>query len=180
MIRGERIVLTALDKANMDTVRGWLNSPEVNRHLLTGHIPVTVEEEVSFYERMAASSTDHVLEIHLAEDMRLIGHVGLHGVDMVHRTGELGIFIGEVSLHGQGLGRDAIVTMLGFAFDTLGLHRVLIRARGDNERGLHLYRAVGFTECGVDREAVFGEGRFFDEVRLDMLEAEYRSRYSAS
>jgi len=177
MIAGKSIVLTALDPSNAETVRSWMNDPEVNRYLLAGHIPLTPGEERAFYEAVEASPSSYVLEIHLAEDMRLIGHVGLDGVDLRHRHGEMGIVIGDKREHGKGYGRDAIVTMLRFAFNTLGLHKVGIKAREDNERGVHLYSSIGFTEVGKERENDFAEGRFFDVIEFDMLEREFRDLY---
>ena len=49
---------------------------------------------------------------------------------------------------------------------TLGLHRIWIGAFAKNERALALYRRLGFTDCGRDREAHFLHGEFHDLVRL--------------
>ena len=177
MIRGQKVVLTALDPRNAETVRGWVNDPEVNRYMLSGHIPLTAAAEESFYTRMEAAADAHVFEIHMAEDMRLIGHVGIEQIDWIHRTGSLGICIGDLANQNRGLGTDAIVTMLRFAFDTVGLNRVNLFCREDNARGLRVYRGVGFTDIGRERESIFAEGRFFDAYMFDMLAREFRARY---
>ena len=39
MIKGDKIYLTELDRANAETIRTWLNDPEVHRYLLVGHVP---------------------------------------------------------------------------------------------------------------------------------------------
>jgi len=177
MLRGDNIVLTALDPANAETVRQWVNDPAVNRFMLSGHVPITPGQELAYYQRADSSDEQYVFEIHVASDMRLIGHVGFEGVDLRHRHGEIGIMIGNLDYQGRGYGRDALLTALRFGFDTLGLHRVAIKARHDNERGVHLYRAVGFREAGVERDCDFAEGRFHDVICFDMLEAEYRELY---
>jgi len=175
MIPGEKVVLTALDPANAETVRAWINNPAINRYTLVGHVPLTPGDEAAFYARMDASASDYVLEIHDKETMQLIGHVGLHRVDLRHSWGEIGIMIGDAEYHGRGYGRDAIKTMLRFGFDTLGLHRIEISARADNEPAVHLYRSIGFTQVGVHRDTDFAEGRYHDLVVMDMLESEYRA-----
>jgi RimJ/RimL family protein N-acetyltransferase len=171
------VVLTALDRRNAEKVLGWINDPDVNRYMLTGHVPLTLGEEMGFYDRSESSSEIYNFEVHVADDMRLIGHAGLIGVDLRHRHGEVGVMIGELASQNQGYGRDAICTVLRFAFDTLGLNAVTITAREDNERGLHLYRSIGFKDAGKTRETDFAEGRFFDLVILDMLVGEYRALY---
>lgn len=174
MLRGESVYLTALDPENSETSRGWINDPEVNRWLLAGHIPISKPAQASFYTQMESSPTDHVLEIHVAEDGRYIGNCGLNGVDVRHGHAEVGIVIGETGDQNKGFGRDAIRTLLRFGFDTLRLHRIEIRASGGNERAIHLYRSIGFKDVGLLRQHTFVDGAYEDEAVLDMLEGEWR------
>ena len=146
----------------------------MNRWLLTGHIPITPRQEADFYARVGASSANHVFEIHLRADDRYIGNCGLEDVDSVHRHAELGIFIGEVSEHDRGLGRDAIRTLLRYGFDTLGLNSIEIRLVDGNDRAAHLYPSLGFKPAGILREHLFLRGAWHDEIVLDMLAEEWR------
>jgi RimJ/RimL family protein N-acetyltransferase len=150
MLRGDTVYLTALDPANAETARAWINDPDVNKWLLEGHIPISKAGELDWYARMDASPADHVLEIHVAEDGRCIGHVGLNDVDVRHGHGEISIVIGEKAEQNKGFGRDAIRTMLRFGFETLRLHRIEIRAAAGNDRALHLYRSIGFKDAVLD------------------------------
>jgi RimJ/RimL family protein N-acetyltransferase len=179
MIKGDRIYLTELDWDNAETIRGWLNDPEVYRYLAVGHTPISKEDERRYFESRANATDARSLEIHVAEDGRYIGIVGLKGIDPIHRHAEMGITIGRKEDWGKGFGFDAIVTCLRYGFDTLGLHSVKIRAHEDHARGLALYRRVGFVDVGRERETVFREGRFADYVVLDIIDREYRARYGA-
>ena len=179
MLVGEKTVLTPLDHANAETIRGWINDARVNRYLLTGQVPVTPAQESAFYEASEvawAAGTAYRFEIHVAADGRYIGNCGLDRVDLRHRDATIGIVIGDLESQDKGYGRDALTTLLRFAFDTLGLHRVQIECHVTNERGLHLYRSLGFAEVGRRRDAVFTNGGFVDEYVFDMLEGEWRSR----
>ncbi len=180
MLIGDTVFLTPLDSANAETGRAWINDPEVNTWLLTGQIPVSREGELAFYsadEADRASGAAYRFEIHVAEDDRYIGNCGLEQVDRIHRHAEVGICIGSLPDQNQGFGRDTLVTLLRFGFDALGLHRISIVANAENERAVHLYRAVGFTEVGREREVVYMRGKFRDHVVLDMLDREFRERY---
>jgi RimJ/RimL family protein N-acetyltransferase len=180
MIKGEKIYLTELDQANAETIRGWLNDPEVYKYLMVGHTPISKEDERRYYESRANSDDSRDFEIHVADDGRFIGNIGIKGFHQVHRRAELGIAIGSKQDWGKGYGFDAIVTVLRYAFDTLGLHTVKIRAHEAHTRALDLYRRVGFVDAGRDREAVFREGRFADYVVLDIIDREFRERYGAA
>jgi RimJ/RimL family protein N-acetyltransferase len=177
MLRGDKIYLTNLDPANAETARGWINDPEINRYLLTGQVPVSAAAEAAFYGRAVtdwAAGKSYMFEIHAADDGRYIGNCGLHNVDMRHRSAEVGIFIGDTTEQNHGYGRDAIVTVTRFGFDTLGLNRIEIRSQADNERSMHLYEKLGFKPMGRLREATFTFGHFVDEAIFDMLASEWR------
>jgi RimJ/RimL family protein N-acetyltransferase len=182
MLVGGKTVLKTLDPANAETVRGWLNDLRVNRYLLVGQVPITAEQERAFYDASEAGwavGTAYRFEIHVAEDDRYIGNCGLEHVDMLHRDASAGIVIGDLGAQDRGYGRDALTTLLRFAHDTLGLHRVRIECHVTNERGAHLYRSLGFTDVGRRRDAVFTDGAFVDEYVFDMLEDEWRGRAGA-
>ena len=175
MIRGDKIYLTELDRANAETIRAWLNDPEIHHHLLVGHVPITREAEQRFYDVQGATPDGYDFEIHVAADGRYIGNIGLRDVDLVHRHGEIGLVVGSKPDWGKGYGADAIVTCLRFAFFTLGLHSVRIAAEEQHGRALELYRRIGFVETGRERGHVYREGRFVDQIVFDMLDTEYRA-----
>lgn len=180
MICGTTIYLTRFDRANAETLRAWINDPAVNEWLISSQLPFSSEQELAFFdltEREWSAGTAYRFEIHVAEDDRLIGIAGLDSVSLLHRRGEVGIFIGSVPDQNRGYGRDAILTLLRFGFDRLGLHSIAIKANTENERSVHLYSSIGFVETGHERECAFMRGRFRDHVCYDMLESEFHERY---
>lgn len=180
MLRGTTTYLARLEMAGAEKACGWINDPGVNQWLLSGQIPVSSEAERAFFaasEEAWNAGAAFRFGIHLAEDDSFIGICGLDQVSMQHRTAEVGICIGSVAHQNRGYGRDAIVTLLRFGFDTLGLHSTSIKANAENERAVHLYTSIGFVEVGREREAVFMRGRFRDHICLDILEGEFRAQY---
>lgn len=177
MIPGGKIFLTELDRANAETIRAWLNDPEVHEFLLVGHVPLTRDDEQAYYDAQARSTDSHAFEIHAADDGRYLGNINLKDIHPIHRRAEMGLVIGSKEDWGKGYGSDAIVACLRFAFHTLGLHSVKIRAHAGHSRALDLYRRAGFVEVGRERETVFQRGRFADYVVLDILDREFEARY---
>ncbi len=175
MIRGEHIYLTPLDRTNAETARAWVNDPDTNAWMASGHVPVSREQELAFYDAVESSDEQQVFEIHLAEDGRYIGNGGLDHLDLRNRAAEIGIMIGEPEARGRGYGRDALLTLMRHAFDTLGLNTVRIAYIEGNERGERLYRSLGFKDAGRHRQRFFLRGEFHDLVYLDMLAEEWRT-----
>ena len=178
MLRGEKVHLTVFDPANAETARAWVNDPETHRFMLSGQEYVTAEDELAFFadtERGRTSGTAHRFEVHDAETGAFIGVAGLEGVSAYHRHAEVGIMIGDPAYRGRGFGADTLRTLLRFGFEDLGLHSIRICVFRGNDRAYDLYRRVGFTETGCDRQTCLITGEMRDLIRLDMLEDEWRA-----
>lgn len=94
---------------------------------------------------------------------------GLH-----HRNAMVGVGIAE-GFRGKGYGGEAVDWVLDWGFERLGLHRIWLAAFGYNERAVRLYKKLGFVEEGREREAVLYERKWWDIVRLGMLEGEWEA-----
>ena len=65
--------------------------------------------------------------------------------------------------------------MVDHAFGSLGLHRVALSVFAFNERAIRAYLRVGFVTEGRAREAIWRDGRWWDELHMSVLEPEWRS-----
>jgi RimJ/RimL family protein N-acetyltransferase len=178
MLRGEKVFLTELDPANLETVRAWVNDPDTHRWMLAGQEYVTTGDEERFFAESLALAKEgraYRFEIRAVDDGRLLGCGGLEHVSVRDRHAEIGLFIGTAAERGRGFGSDVIRTLLRHGFEDLGFHSIRITVFPENEQALALYRSLGFTETGRDREAWLIGGELRDLVRLDMLEEEWRT-----
>lgn len=94
-----------------------------------------------------------------------------------HRWTEVGIDI-LPGFQGMGYGQEAIHWALDYAFRRAGLHRVRIRAFEWNAGAVKLYEKVGFKFEGLEREALWHDGRWWDGLELGMLEGEWWSMHN--
>jgi RimJ/RimL family protein N-acetyltransferase len=105
---------------------------------------------------------------------RAVGTIRLHHVRETDRSARLAIGIFDPAWRGKGLGTEATRLLLGYAFGELGLHRVELRVLEYNAAGRRAYAKAGFTEEGLERDSAFIGGRFLSDVRMSILEDEYR------
>ncbi|MDR0905320.1 MAG: GNAT family N-acetyltransferase [Oscillospiraceae bacterium] len=170
---GERVYLSPIDPDDAEIYTKWVNDAETTQFLAFHHTLFSLGAERAALEQLANSGYNFA--IIRAEDDALIGGITLNNIDLVYRKGMLGIYIGEPENCSKGYGAEAISLLLGFGFDTLGLHNIGLQAHSDNARALRCYEKVGFREFGRRREAVFKNGRFYDEVNMDILADEWRA-----
>jgi RimJ/RimL family protein N-acetyltransferase len=103
----------------------------------------------------------------------LIGHVRLDRVDLSDKRASLAIGIDDSTQLGKGLGSEAVVLVLGYAFNVLELHRISVRVVDYNLRAIRAYEKCGFVVEGREREAAFVDGIWHDDVMMAILDREY-------
>lgn len=169
MIAGDKVILRALEQADLERCWQWMNDPNIVRTLKTRY-PMPFHGEAEWLERAVRESAG---EKHFAiesRDARVhIGNASIHGIDWVSRTGAFGLFIGEPSAWNRGFGSDAIRTLTRFAFDEMNLRKLRINVFEYNEKAKHVLDALGFVQEGKLTAEFYREGTYHDIVILSIF-----------
>jgi RimJ/RimL family protein N-acetyltransferase len=98
---------------------------------------------------------------------RVIGFANYRDLNVGDRKCEIGLGIGEKDLWSQGLGRDALRTLLRHLFEDQGLQRVALHVIASNDRAIAAYKAAGFEVEGIERlSRRADDGTFHDMVAM--------------
>lgn len=174
-IAGELVALGPIQREFIPTYIRWMNDFAMTRMLAVQPRPMTLEQETAWYDHAANDPNGFTFAIFERATGRLIGNCGLHGIDWPNRRTEIGIGIGEPDARGKGYGTEATRLLVDFAFTALGLHSVMLWVYEFNPAAIRCYTKVGFREVGRRREARWHNGRYWDEIAMDLLSAEFES-----
>ena len=144
-IRGERVAIREMIRADVDEMATWprFHEPE----LQWANLDLTFPADRDLYFERGRSNATRRRFVILDETGRIIGTIGLRNLDFRHGDGTLGIIIRADAVD-RGYGTDAIRTLAGHAFDSLGLRRVLLDVAEDNYRAQRVYEKLGFSTIG--------------------------------
>jgi L-phenylalanine/L-methionine N-acetyltransferase len=120
----------------------------------------TPEEVRRRIEQRPESTVSIVAEL----DGKIIGNAGLYRLaGRRQHVGEIGIGVHD-DWQGRGVGRALMLALLDTADRWLGLKRVQLTVYTDNERGIRLYRSLGFETEGCHRAYAWRDGAFADAL----------------
>jgi ribosomal-protein-serine acetyltransferase len=102
----------------------------------------------------------------------VVGTIGLHYVEWFDRSAELGYWITS-GAEGRGIVTRAARALLGFAFGTVGLHRIVVRCAVGNDRSARVAERLLMRREGLLREAHFVGGKFLDQHLFALLRHEH-------
>lgn len=132
--------------------------------------PYTMTDARNYLERQPTEG--HPTNLVIALDDRLVGLLGLFIQEDVYRFNyELGYWVSE-DLWGQGIATSAIGAACRWLFQDTEAHRIFAHVFAFNPASARALEKAGFRPEGIGREAVFKEGRFWDEIRYGLLRSD--------
>jgi RimJ/RimL family protein N-acetyltransferase len=173
-LEGRLIVLRRHVPGNLAAFRRWYRDDEVARLARYQDGPMTLDEIDRFFQARAMGPESMTMAIHVAGTDRLIGTCAFSQLDGDNGSALFHITIGEKDAWGHGYGTEATQLMVDHAFGALGLHRIALSVFEFNERAIRSYVTCGFSIEGRAREAIWRDGRWWDELSMSILEADWR------
>ena len=172
-LEGERVYLSPMNPDDAEIYTKWMNDPEVSGYLGNYWAMVSLPVEREFLANAAKGNGSHIYGIVLRDGDRLIGNIGLKDIHPTYRTATLGIFIGEAEDRSKGYGAEAIRLLADYGFRWLGLRNIDLHVNSNNPRAIRCYEKAGFREYGRRHGAVYADGRFIDDVAMELTAAEW-------
>jgi len=131
--------------------------------------PITKEAAATWLQRL----TEHPCAWVTESQGSMIGEIRLDRIDTRDRRASMAIGIFDVTCLGRGLGSQAIMLLLEYAFGPMLLHRIAIRVLAYNRRAIRAYEKCGFVVEGRERESALVDGTWHDDVMMGLLAHEF-------
>lgn len=168
MIRNKRVVLRALTEADLKKTVRWFNDQEIVQNLENRLPFLTEEQEKDWYNEVITDPTKLVLAIE-AEGHEHIGNIALSLIDYKNRHACISLVIGEKEQWNKGYGTDAVKTLVRFAFQEMGLHKIYTHIIDSNSQSLKLFEKCGFEKEGILRDWYFLKGGYHDRNIMSII-----------
>jgi RimJ/RimL family protein N-acetyltransferase len=174
-LEGTQVVLRRHVSGNLKAFERWYSDPDVARLTRYQDGPMRRDEIERFFTARVVGPDSLALAVHVKSTGRLVGTCAFSQLDADNGSALYHITIGEKDAWGRGYGTEATRLMLGHAFDTLGLHRIALSVFEFNTRAIRSYRRCGFQLEGRAREAIWREGRWWDEISMSILQSDWEA-----
>lgn len=159
-IEGHHVSLRPVEESDYPLIHRWMNHPEVWRNM-DYERPVSLADVKEDVARSYQEGRPFTITL----GDRPIGRIGLNRFRHRDRICSLYMYVGEPDVWGKkGYARDAVITILAYAFERWDLHQVELRALADNHRAIALYEKCGFVREAVLRDRSWKRGAWVDHV----------------
>ncbi len=171
----DHVYLRVLTQDDLNAIyREWFNDEDVCRYNSHHRFPNYDENMQDYFERVIKSRENLILAICDKDTDKHIGNIALENIDLVNRSAEFAILIGDKLFWGNGIGKEASALIIDHGFKELGLHRIYCGTSEKNVAMQKLASKLGFIEEGRARGALFKNGDFTNIIQYGLLGDEFK------
>lgn len=157
--------LSPLSLADIELLRCWRNRDDIVRYM-EYQKQITAQEQLDWFERLD-SKIEHYFIIKWQEQSVGMAHV--NKVDEDSQSAQVGLFMGEPEFAGTGIALKASLSLLEFAFGSLGLKKVWAKVHQSNHVAYEYNGQLGFE---LYEQA--GDFQFMELTRLKFAKVQQR------
>ena len=173
-IHGKKVVLRAPEIQDAPLLHKWANDPEIWSNLGGWNFPYASFSTENWISKINNSSlTGHVFCIG-AGDAGLIGTANIINIDWKNRNAFHGMMLGDKNTRGKGFGRDAVMAIMRYAFDELGLMRLDGDMIETNTQSINFYtNSCGWEIEGQKKKWFYRSGKYHDKIVVGITREKY-------
>lgn len=172
-IEGNFTVLRAISSDDADMLMQLINDPDIEKMLGGSSFPVSFEEQEKWISTQVGK-TD-VLRCIVAEKNNInvgLGTVILSDIDYKNGVAQVHIKLDKDKGQGRGIGTDALIAIVRYAFDEMRLNCIYAEILDYNNPSKKLFQKVGFKRDGTLRSRVYKLGKYVDIVSYSILKSD--------
>lgn len=167
-MKKDNIKIRPIKKLDLKHLNDWKNNKNIYKFLGGGFMPVSIDIQEHWLENLIdTTSNNKRFIIERVDNNKPIGLIGLYNINWIHRTAEIGLFIGDETEQGNGYAKIAYEIIETFAKKDLNLRKMKLFVVYNNNKALSLWKKVGFTEIGKLSKERYIDGKYLDLVIMD-------------
>lgn len=172
-IKGKIVTLRQMSRNDMQMICDMFNDPDLEDLVVGWAFPLSLEQQQQWFEKNINDNKNFRFVIETPDD-GAVGIATLTYIDWKNRRATHGIKLANKERRTKGIGTDAVMAIMRYAFDELGLHRLDGSWFDFNVASKTLYTKCGWKAEGVKREYVYKQGQWRDLTIVGVLESDYR------
>lgn len=168
MIKGEKIYLRPLESNDLAMLNEWKNNEKIFKYLGGGFMPVSIDQQEKWLNNMIDLTGNNKRYIICKKKSgKPIGMTGLYGINWIHRTAEIGLYIGDKAEQGKGYASESYRLIESFGKNYLNLRKIKINVVKANSKANKMWKKLGFTKAGLLKKERYIDGSYYDLLIME-------------
>ncbi|MDO6674612.1 GNAT family protein [Tenacibaculum sp. 1_MG-2023] len=176
-LESDRLLFREYTMADASELFNVRTHPQVSKYLDSDvpQSPKDIEKRIALIQQAFKDKNGITWAITLKENNTLIGDFGIWRLDKQNFRGEIG-YVLNPDYWGKGYMKEAMNTLIHFAFHTFNLHSLEANINPKNQNSRSILLKLGFKKEAYFRENYFYNGMFLDSEIYSLLKSDFNSK----
>ena len=164
------------DNIGLKDYISWFNDPEINEFTSHAKFPFTKMMAYDYQNYLQDNPQKIIVWAIIYQDVVGIFHIGnvcLQDIDIINRSAELGIIIGEKGYHTRGIGTAVCKKVLFHGFCKLNLNRIWLGTPVNNLKMKRVAEKIGMKQESTEYGGFYYFNEYIDVCKFSILRKEY-------
>ena len=175
MLEGKLVLLRALEKEDLSTLRDWRNSLHVRKSTREYKLLNMINQKNWFESIHQLNPPREIMFGILDKRKKLIGVTGLTYIDWKNRHSEISIYFSKKDWQLRPEAKEAINLIMEYGFEELNLNRLYVEIFELMKENIKLFRQMKFVEEGKLRQKVWRSNKWWNTIIYSKLADEYKN-----
>ena len=158
-----QIVLRPITIEDSASIVKWRNCPEVKQNLYSQD-DLSINQQHDYFHKFI--ETKKIYQHIIVVDGVACGTTFLKNIDNLNKCAEFGIFIGEPTFRGKGIGAFSTRKTIEFGFKELHLQCIYLTVFSNNVNAIKSYEKAGFKITKNDLKYTLSNGSIVDVTEM--------------
>lgn len=177
VLETERLHLIQIGPEHIDALFGILSKDEVMEYYGMDSLQdrFIAEKMVAAFQVGFEAQRSYRWGLEVKETGEFIGTIGLNNLNAGAKKSEIGYEL-HPAFWRKGLAKEAVLEVLRYSFDELGLYRMGAVTYPENEVSGGMLKGIGFKEEGTLRGYLYQGGKSHDALIHSLLAPEWKAQ----
>jgi len=168
MIINKDLSIIILEEKHIQNLRKARNMRAI-WHYLSNSFLINEIQQIEWFKKQSLDNTKQYFVILVKDEFA--GCIWYEEWDKINRQCRIGLFI-HPKFQRKNIGYKISKLFLNYLFNDLNLHRIWLLCLESNKKAIKLWEKLGFKEEGIQKEAIWRDGKYHNYIMMGLLEKE--------
>lgn len=169
----EKVALVVPEREDAKIWYEQINDLENQKFLNLSWTICKIEDEYDYYQSLSKKSDQKTFCVMILKNKKIIWNISLFSVCQKNRNAILWVLIWDKTEQNKWYWSEAIMLMLRYWFEVLGLHKIKLQVLEINNRAKKVYEKIGFQVSWVLKDEIFDGEKYFDEIHMEIFRKDF-------
>ena len=171
---GNKICLRNLEDSDKDILKNLINDEQTSRNIVGWSKPISSVEHDLWFVNLKNDSNFRYIIADKSKIEKAYGNAIISRIDWKNRGCSIDIKLSQ-EFQGNGYGTETITLLIKYTFEELNMHRIFVNILEYNNQSIRLFEKMGFVKEGMQRKAIYKNGRYNNLLMYSLLKEEYEN-----